>query len=227
MGGIIISVFSLMKLVHYLLEFHPIKLWAFFFGLVLASIIYIGKQIKQWSVITVISLVISALIAFGITQLGSFQQTDSLGFLFIAGAIASCAMILPGISGSFILVLLGAYTAITEAVHNMDLKKIAVVGIGVVVGLLSFSHLLKWLFKNYENLTLAILTGFILGSLNKIWPWKQTLESVVIKEKTIVLKEISVLPSNFQSEPYLFSAIILASIGFGIIFLLEKMATKK
>lgn len=227
LGGIFISIFSLMKLVHYLLEFHPIKLWAFFFGLVLASILYIGKQIKQWSAITVIALLISALVAFGITQLGTFKGTDSLLFLFIAGAIASCAMILPGISGSFILVLLGAYATITEAVHTMDFKKIAVVGAGVIVGLLSFSHLLKWLFKNYENLTLTILTGFILGSLNKIWPWKHTLESVIINGKTKILKEASVLPTNFGEESHILSAIILAIVGFCIILLLEKLATKK
>ncbi len=225
--GIFISVFSLMKLVHYLLESHPIKLWAFFFGLVLASIIYIGKQVRNWSVTTVIALITSALVAFGITQLGAFQGTDSLWFLFVAGAIASCAMILPGISGSFILVLLGAYATITEAVHTMDLKKIVVVGVGVIVGLLSFSHLLKWLFKNYENLTLTILTGFILGSLNKIWPWKHTLESVVINGKTKILKETSVLPTNFGEEPHILSALILAIVGFCIILLLEKLATKK
>ena len=227
LGGIFISIFSLMNLVHYLLEFHPIKLWAFFFGLVLASILYIGKQIKHWSPITVVALLISALIAFGITQLATFQGTDSLLFLFIAGAIASCAMILPGISGSFILVLLGAYATITEAVHNIDLKKIAVVGGGVIVGLLSFSHLLKWLFKNYENLTLTILTGFILGSLNKIWPWKHTLESVVINGKTKILKDTPVLPSNFGEEPHILSALVLAIVGFCIILLLEKLATKK
>ena len=227
LGGIFISVFSLMKLVHYLLEFHPVKLWAFFFGLVLASIIYIGKQIKNWSAITVIALLLSAAIAFGITKLGTFSGTDNLFFLFISGAIASCAMILPGISGSFILVLLGAYTPITEAVHKMDFKKIAIVGLGVIVGLLSFSHLLKWLFKNHENMTLAVLTGFIIGSLNKIWPWKHTLESVVINGKTKILKEASVLPSNFEAEPYLFSAIALAISGFVLILLLEKLASQK
>lgn len=226
-GGIFISIFSLMRLVHYLLEFHPVKLWAFFFGLVLASIIYIGKQIKEWSIFTVVALLVSAVVAFGITQLGTFQGTNSLLFLFISGAIASCAMILPGISGSFILVLLGAYATITEAVHNMDIKKIAVVGIGVIAGLLSFSHLLKWLFKNYENLTLAVLTGFILGSLNKIWPWKQTLDSVVINGKEVILKEASVLPSNFHSEPHILSAVLLATVGFCIILLLEKLAVKK
>ena len=226
MGGIFISVISLMNLVHYLLEFHTIKLWAFFFGLVLASIIYIGKQIENWSISTIIALIISAGVAFGITKLGTFQGTDSLPFLFIAGAIASCAMILPGISGSFILVLLGAYAAITEAVHALDLKKIAVVGVGVITGLLSFSHLLKWLFKNYKNLTLAILTGFILGSLNKIWPWKHTLKSIVIDGKTKILKEASVLPSNYESEPQIVGAIILALIGFGVILLLERIASK-
>ena len=180
MLGMLTSVFSLMKLVHFLLENHPIPLWAFFFGLVLASVIYIGKQISNWSISNVIGLILSAIGAFMITKLGVTQGADSLGYLFFAGAIASCAMILPGISGSFILVLLGAYTTITQAVHDMDLKKITVVATGVITGLLSFSHLLKWLFKNYKNTTLAILTGFILGSLNKIWPWKQTFSNRLI-----------------------------------------------
>ena len=226
-AGGFISVFSLMKVVHFLLENHPVKLWAFFFGLVLASIIYIGKQIKNWSAITILAIIISAVFAFSITQLGTFQESDNLFFLFVAGAIASCAMILPGISGSFILVLLGAYATIIDAVHNVDITKIAVVGFGVLTGVLSFSHLLKWLFKNYENLTLAILTGFILGSLNKIWPWKHTLESIVIDGKTKIIKEASVLPSNFETEPHLLSAIVLAIVGFTFILILEKLASKK
>lgn len=225
--GILISVFSLMKLVHYLLENHPIPLWAFFFGLVLASVIYIGKQITKWNITTVFSLVLSAVTAFMITKLGVSQGTDNLGYLFLSGAIASCAMILPGISGSFILVLMGAYATITEAVHNMDIKKILVVGLGVITGLLSFSHLLKWLFNNYKNTTLAVLTGFILGSLNKIWPWKKTLESIQLKDKVITLKEISILPTNYNNDPQIIMAILMAVVGFVLILGLEKLAQKK
>ena len=225
--GILISVFSLMKLVHFLLENHPIKLWAFFFGLVLASILFIGKQIKNWNLLNVVVLLISAIVAYSITKLGTSTSSDNLFYLFMSGAIASCAMILPGISGSFILVLLGAYSSITKAVHDFDLNKIIVVALGVITGLLSFSHLLKWLFKHYENLTLAILTGFVLGSLNKIWPWKQTLESVIIEGKEVILKESSILPHNYSSEPHLLWAIVLGCTGFGLIFILEKIAKHK
>ena len=225
--GILISVFSLMKLVHFLLENHPIKLWAFFFGLVLASILFIGKQIKQWNFKTIIAFLVSALLAFGITKLGTSGDSENLFYLFLSGAIASCAMILPGISGSFILVLLGAYGTITKAVHDFDLKRIIVVALGVIVGLLSFSHLLKWLFKHYENLTLAILTGFVLGSLNKIWPWKKTLESVFIDDKQIVLNEVSILPQDYPTDPQLLWALILSILGFGLILLLERLAKNK
>lgn len=225
-SGILISVFSVMKLMHYLLEHHPIQLWAFFFGLVLASTIYISKQITKWNIKNISIAIISTFAAFGLTQLELYRGSDSLFFLALSGAIASCALILPGISGAFILVLLGVYGTISEAVHIRDLKKIAAVGVGAIIGILSFSHLLKWLFKNYKNTTLAILTGFILGSLNKIWPWKKTLKSTTINEKLIILKETSISPLQFNGESHVISAVIFAIIGFSIILLLEKFAQK-
>ncbi|WP_010522448.1 DUF368 domain-containing protein [Aquimarina agarivorans] len=224
--GVIISALSIMKLMHFLLENHPIKIWAFFFGLVLASILYVAKQITKWNGITIILLIISAVGAFSITQLSTMQGTDSTLFLIFAGAIASCAMILPGISGAFILVLLGAYATISESVHNHDFAKVGAVALGAIIGLLSFSRLLKWLFNHYKNITLAILTGFILGSLNKIWPWKKVLETMVVSDKTITLKEQSVLPSNYDGEPQILLAVILSIIGFISILALEKLGER-
>ena len=148
--------------------------------------------------------------------------------MFLAGAIAICAMILPGISGAFILVLLGAYKPILTAVDDRDFKTIAVVGLGAIIGLLSFSKILKWLFKHYENYTLATLTGFIIGSLNKIWPWKQTLSRRINSHGIEVpFKQQSVFPQNAEGDPQLLMAIILALVGFGLILLLEKLAVQK
>ena len=148
-------------------------------------------------------------------------------FLFFAGAIAICAMILPGISGAFILVLLGAYKTVSEAAHDFDLKTLGIVALGAVFGLLSFSRLLKWLFINYSTLTLATLTGFIAGSLNKIWPWKLILETAEYGDKSIVIRDQSVMPWNFDAEPHTYQAFILMLAGFLVILILEGLAKKK
>jgi putative membrane protein len=155
--------------------------------------------------------VIGAVSAYYITTLQPLvTENPSTIQFFFAGALAICAMILPGISGAFILVLLGAYKPILEAIYSRDLKIIAIVGTGAVIGLLFFSRILKWLFNNYRDITLSVLTGFVFGSLNKIWPWKKVLESKIIREKLIVLKEESILPYNFEGESQLVFAIILA-----------------
>lgn len=173
--GILTSFASFMRLAKYLIEEHPVLIWSFFFGLIIASIFFVGKQIKKWSLATIISLIIGAFAAYYVTTLPSMASNSNPLFLFLAGAIAICAMILPGISGSFILVILGAYKTLSDAIHDWDFKRIAIFGVGAVVGLLSFSRVLKWLFKHYHNTTLALLTGFIVGSLNKIWPWKKSI----------------------------------------------------
>ncbi|TXE09511.1 DUF368 domain-containing protein [Gelidibacter salicanalis] len=173
--GIIISFVSFMRLAKFLIEQHPVLIWSFFFGLIVASIFFVGKQIKVWNLGTIAALIFGTVAAFYITTLPSMANNDSSIFLFFAGALAICAMILPGISGSFILVILGAYKTLSDALYAFDLKKIAIFAVGALIGLLSFSRILKWLFNNYKNTTLAVLTGFIFGSLNKIWPWKETL----------------------------------------------------
>lgn len=226
-AGVFVSIFSLMRIANYLLETYPILVWSFFFGLVFASVIYMLRQIKKWRMATFIALVCSALLAFYISFLSPSQGNESYFYLFLSGAVASCAMILPGISGAFILVLLGSYKNVTEAVSDFDLLKIASVGIGAVVGLLSFSKLLKFLFEKYNNLMMAILTGFIAGSLNKIWPWKVTTESTFIKEKEIILAQDWVLPTNYPNESFLTGAIAFAILGMLIVFALEFFSTLK
>lgn len=225
--GIAISVLSLAKFISWLLENEPIPLWSFFFGLVVASIFFVGKEIKKWTLATIAMLILGAAIAYYITTLPPSENIDSLPYLFFTGALAICAMILPGISGAFILVLLGSYKTILDAVHEHDLKIVITVGLGAIFGLLSFAKLLKWMFTNYKNITLALLTGFIIGSLNKIWPWKEVLDSKLFGEKLIVLKEQNISPYSFEGNPQITYAILLAIVGFSLIFILEKLAVKK
>jgi len=217
----------LAKVIRHLLETQPILVWSFFFGLVLASILYVAKQITKWNLTVIILLILGAILAYYITTLTPQTAAISYPYILFSGALAICAMILPGISGSYILLLLGMYKPVLDAIHEKDLKILGTLMLGAMVGLLSFSRLLKWLFDHYKNLTLATLTGFIVGSLNKIWPWKSILESEMINGKLKILNEESVMPFNFKGESQLNMAIILAVIGFIFILFLEKLATKK
>ena len=231
MAGIFISFVSFMRLTKYLLEHHPILIWAFFFGLVIASILYVAKQIEKWTFLNIFSALISAFLAYYITTLPSLANNDSPFFLFIAAAIAICAMILPGISGAFILVLLGAYKTLSTAFQDFDIKNILIFVAGAFTGLLSFSKLLKWLFNNHKNVTLAILTGFIIGSLNKIWPWKETLSTRIdSKGIEIPVLQQSILPNKFttlyQLDAQVSTALILMIVGFFSIIILEKIGDK-
>jgi len=224
--GMIISIFSFSKIISWLLEHEPIPLWSFFFGLVAASILVVAKAIKKWNFITVLLLLLGAAIPFGVTSLPPSQNTDSLIFLFFSGALAVCAMILPGISGSFILVLLGSYKTVLDAVDEKDFEILLIVTAGVIFGLLGFARLLKWMFDHYKNITLAVLTGFILGSLNKIWPWKKVLESRTLGKKVIVIDE-NISPFSFEGDNQILMAILMGILGFSLIFILEKSASKK
>lgn len=224
--GIAISVVSLAKLISWLLINQPILLWSFFFGLVVASIFFVAKGIKRWNLAILLVFVLGAVIAYYITSLPPSENAGTLPYLFFSGALAVCAMILPGISGAFILVLLGSYKTVLDAVHERDLLIIATVGIGAVFGLLSFAKLLKWMFGHYKNMTLALLTGFILGSLNKIWPWKEVLSTRSYGDKVIPVLEKNVWPWTFEGNSQLEWAIGLGILGFCLIFVLEKLASR-
>ncbi|REH43938.1 putative membrane protein [Tenacibaculum gallaicum] len=227
--GIFISIISLAKMISWLLVNHPILVWSFFFGLVLASVIYIAKQVTQWNLVSGVLLTLGAILAYYITTLNPLvSEHSSMSFMFLAGAIAICAMILPGISGSFILVLLGAYKPVLAAVNNRDFTTITFVALGAIVGLLTFSRVLKYLFSNYKNYTLVVLTGFIIGSLNKIWPWKKVLTyRTNSRGEQVPFNELSISPFSYDGNPQLMYAAVLALIGFGLILLLEKIAVKK
>lgn len=240
--GILLSIFTLARGVTYLMENDPIVLWSFFFGLVLASILYIGQQITGWNIKAIIALILAAVLAYFITIAVPSTAPDNYGFLFLSGFIAIIAMILPGISGSFILLLLGSYASVIGTVNmlseaivggNLDLGlraggRLAVFAVGAVLGLKVFSKILTWMFDNYKNLTLAVLTGFMIGSLNKIWPWKEAISTYVNSEGLEVpLAEKSILPGNFAGDPQVGTAITACVVGFLIIFLLEKLANRR
>ena len=211
-AGIAISVFSLAKLITFLLETEPVLVWSFFFGLVLASTWFVSKDIKEWNWKTVPSFLAGAVIAYYITVATPAETPTHLLFIFLCGAIAICAMILPGISGSFILVLLGKYFYIMEAVKTLDFVVLGVFALGCLLGITSFSRLLSYALKHLRNITLAVLSGFMLGSLNKVWPWK------VVENGT----EQNVLPQTEVAE-----GIALMLVGFFLVYVLEKVSANK
>lgn len=217
--GIGISVFSLAKIITWLLVEHPILVWSFFFGLVLASTWFVAKDIKGWNWKTILGFVVGVVVAFYITVATPAETPSYLWFIFLCGAIAICAMILPGISGSFILVLLGKYFFIMDAVKTLDLVIIAVFGAGAVVGITSFSRILSYALKHVRNITLAVLSGFMLGSLNKVWPWKEQITTVVDGHDLMI--ENNILPNQ-----YIIEAVVLMLVGFFMVYFLEKLSMK-
>ena len=218
--GIGISVFSLAKLITYLLETEPVLVWSFFFGLVLASTWFVSKDIKEWNWKTVSGFLVGAVVAFYITVATPTETPTNLLFIFFCGVIAICAMILPGISGSFILVLLGKYFYIMEAVETLDLVVLGVFAVGCFLGITSFSHVLSYALRRFRNVTLAVLSGFMLGSLNKVWPWKAQVKELV-EGQTIVVEQ-NVLPGESLTE-----GIVLMLTGFILVYVLEKISAKK
>ncbi len=225
-GGILLSVLSLAKVIHYLLETYPIAVWSFFFGLIVASALFIGKKITQWNVANLGALLVGATIAYYITVATPAETPETLPFIFLSGAIAICAMILPGISGSFILLLLGKYKFILESLKTLNIKVIVVFILGCIVGILSFSRVISFLFEKYYNLTIALLTGFMIGSLNKVWPWKEVLEyRINSKGEEVPFLDRSVLPGTYKlltgESNLMFIALGLAVLGFLVVFVFE------
>jgi len=226
-SGILVSLLSLAKLITWLLANKPILVWSFFFGLIIASTLLIVKQIKQFSISRWFMLIVGIAIAYYIANIAQVNTEMTTFYLFLSGAVAICAMILPGISGAFILVLMGSYGFILNAVHNLDLKTIITVGLGAITGLLLFSKGLSWTFNKYKDLTLALLSGFLIGSLTKVWPWKKTIKEVIINNKTFAVAQKNILPNNFSGDAKIFLAIIAAIFGFLIIYILESWTSKK
>ncbi|MHA6246543.1 polyprenyl-phosphate transporter [Pontibacter sp. CAU 1760] len=226
LSGILFSVVSLSRVILFWLENYPELLWSFFFGLIVASAVVVGKKITRWRPGVILVGLLGAAIAYYVTIATPTQTPEAYWFIFLSGAIAICAMILPGISGSFLLVLLAKYEFILNAVKELQVSVVAVFGAGCVVGILSFSHLLNWALKNYHNATVALLTGFMVGSLNKVWPWKQTLETYTDRHgevKPLVQQNIS--PAAFEAltgQPsFLIYGVMLALFGFAFVYLID------
>ncbi|SFU09885.1 putative membrane protein [Algoriphagus locisalis] len=227
--GIMTSIFSLSKLITYLMAEHPIPLWSFFCGLILISAFLILKDIEKWTVGVLLMLIIGTVAAYYITDLPPTSSPDALWFTFVAGAIAICAMILPGISGSFILLILGKYEQVLQAVSERDIVTLAVFAFGCVVGLLSFSRVISWLLKRYYSITIGLLSGFMLGSINKLWPWKIVTawrNSSSGEEKPFLTKNL--FPSDYLEqtgfEPKLLLAIVAFLFGIVLVFGLDRLA---
>lgn len=229
LAGIATSLLSLAKLMTYLLTTYPIQVWSFFFGLILVSSPLIIRNIHKWNPGTVLSGLLGIGIAYAITQLTPTDTPTHLWFIFICGAIAICAMILPGISGAFILLLIGKYEFMMNALTSLNIPVILVFVAGCAIGLLSFSHLLSWLLHRFRYPALALLAGFMLGSLNKVWPWKQVIAYRMNSEgMQVAAFDKSIWPSTYLeltgSDPELFPAILFAALGVLLVVAIEKTA---
>lgn len=229
--GIITSIFSLAKIISNLLEQQPLLVWSFFFGLILASSVHMARQLKHWNSQAVLAVLAGIAVAWAVAVLKPAELPPTLPLVFMAGAIAICAMILPGISGSFILLLLGMYAHILSAVKQLDLLLLLCFAAGCGVGLLSFANLLSWLFKRFHDLTLSLLTGFLIGSLYLVWPWKHTLRYYENSHgEQMALTRENVLPGGFLeltgAEPQTLYCLFLAAAGLLAVLFLELFGAK-
>ena len=218
--GIFAAILTLANVLHWALENQPVFIWSFFFGLIVASIVLVRKRVGNWGVVNFLAAVAATLGAYVLVGSTPSETPHTPLLLFLSGALAICAMILPGISGAFILVLLGKYAYVLEAVKNFDIITVGLVGIGAVVGLLLFVRLLRWLLHRNHDLIIAILTGFMLGSLRKVWPWK-TFETIT---ETFV-RETNFIPASLNGEVLL--AIFIMIIGITAIIVVENFANRR
>lgn len=232
--GILVSVLSLAGLMQYLLEHHPIQTWAFFFGLIVASSIFILRGIQGWNMKSAMFPVLGVVLGIVVCTLSPTQTPDALWFIFLSGAIAICAMILPGISGSFILLILGKYKYIMGAITGLttgaavgeSLVILCVFAVGAVCGILAFSRLLHWLLARFNKETLMVLAGFIIGSLVKVWPWSN-MEAIVISQfpeiADMAAATQQAIPAEVladyipQVDMQIGSAVLFALIGFFLV----------
>ena len=227
--GVAISIITLAKLFEFLLENHEQYTLAFFFGLILLSIVYVARDIKNWSATTVVSLIVGTVIAVAIATLAPASENDSMWYVFVCGVIAISSMILPGLSGSFVLILMGNYALVLGAISTFNLSILIPMAFGCAFGLIAFSHILSWVFKRYADQTLALMTGFVVGSLVVIWPWKEatmaTVERVGKPPKEIIESYQWLLPSFTNSGTWL--AIGLMILGALCIAAMNRFANQK
>lgn len=228
-SGILVSIKSLASLLIYLKVTYPIQLWSFFWGLIMISAILVLRQINKWSWTVVVAGLIGIAIAYGVTSLTPAHTSDSPLMILLSGALAICAMILPGISGAFILLILGKYEFILTALNEYDFFIIGLFLAGCIIGIVSFVRLISWLLKKYHNMAIALLAGFMMGSLNKLWPWKQTLEYRLDRHgEQVPFIDVNVLPHRYfeitGNDPVVIQAVMYLAIGFFIVVVIEKIA---
>ena len=220
-GGIAVAVLSLSRVLEWLILNQPVPVWSFFFGLIAASVLVVGARVTRWRIGTALGFAGGAAAAFALVGLSPAATPESAPFLFLSGALAICALILPGISGAFILVLLGKYEFILSALNRGDLAPLLFVALGAGVGILSFAQVLGWLFRHYNNLTLAVLGGFLLGSLRKVWPWKETGGDVDTAANA--------LPALYQGGAFntvILAALLLALVGFVLVLVVDRQGRR-
>lgn len=217
--GVLLSVFSLAKLVTWCLTYYPILTWAFFFGLILASAVVMVRGIKDFRGADLIPAVIGLALGLVICTMSPTKTTDDIWFIFLCGAISICAMILPGISGSFILLVMGKYHYIMQAITDLNWPVIIMFGVGCVVGILAFAKLLHWLLARWERQTMLVLLGFVFGSLVRVWPWYDG-EAV---EAAQLLRTGSASPLDLQIP----GAVIWCAVGIAAVVLFELLGSRK
>jgi len=226
LAGIFLAIFSLAKLLSWLLHNQPVLIWSFFFGLILASVYTVGRHLQKWSAGLIPWIILGALGTYLLVGLMPVSAPHTPLFLFASGAVAICAMILPGISGAFVLVLLGQYAYVLEAVTKRDFLTLFLVAAGAGVGILSFARCLNWLLKKYHDPTMALLTGLMLGALRKVWPWKQTVEGILGDQGTAAsLYQVNVFPSTWDMEVLV--SLCLMGLGFFIVFIMNWCSSKE
>ncbi|MDY6986578.1 MAG: DUF368 domain-containing protein [Thermodesulfobacteriota bacterium] len=223
--GVLMAIFTLARILSWLLENRPVLIWSFFFGLIAASVFTVSRHFSRWTPSLLALIGCGATCTYFLVGLVPASTPDAPWFLFISGAIAICAMILPGISGAFILVLLGKYHYVLEAVNNRDMVPIFLVAGGAVVGLVTFVRFLGWLFNRHHDLTIAMLTGLMLGSLRKVWPWKETLESVTDTHGHVVVTLQGNVFPHWPAEIAI--ALCAGFLGFLVVFLLNLLGEKR
>jgi putative membrane protein len=237
-GGMVTSIILFLKIITWLVDNETLLVWAFFFGLIVSSALFVGRQIEKWNVINIVALVLGVIFAYTVTVLSPSNGSENLFIIFLSGVIAISAMLLPGLSGSFILLILGMYSIVLGGLKDLNIMIAGTFALGCLVGVLSFSRVLSWAFKNYKNLTLAVLTGFMIGSLNRVWPWQEVLayrtnshgEKVASFTKSVLPNTFSALETAntpFGNEALLLPVLGLMVVGFALIFFLERVSTKK
>ena len=243
LGGMFVGIGIGVKLITHLLVTYPLQVWGFFFGLIVASSLFVGKQVTERNAKTIVAFVVSLGLALWVTSSTPGSGSESLLLIFGSGVIAISAMLLPGLSGSFLLLIMGMYTVIMPRVKDLmsgdtsAIPVVAVFALGCLVGAASFSRVLSWAYKNFQQITLASLTGFMIGSLNKVWPWQQVMSTRLnSKGEEVVLQSTSVLPNAFSqlsenflygTEPKVMMVCICAVIGFALVFGIDVFGSKK